>query len=220
MLHRLAGTIQSCNFPSRLARGIEPEAAPNAKGLLIHPDIARFDIDCRSYSVRTDRFEITTLAAPWVTILDITTKIFAEHLLFTPIKAFGINRRVHFGLPCTSARTKLGRVLAPIEPWGKYDQGMESNDTAFVGGLQSLVMKRKSSLDEHSLETNVTVEPSVRITDNTGVYMEVNCHHRLSGLPDGHGSEQAMALLSKRFESAAEEANSIIGTIMKMGNDQ
>lgn len=202
------------------ARGIEPEVASLDGDLLTHRDLASFSIDTRSYLVRTDRFQIETLAAPWVTILDITTKIFAEHLLYTPITGFGINRTVHFRLSSMSSRTRLGRVLAPIEPWGEYGHGMDTDDVAFTGGLQSLMMRQMSQWNGHTLETNVTVEPSVKITDNTGVYMHVNCHHFLADLPTGHGSEQAMTLLTERFEKATEEAETIIEAMMKMGKEQ
>ncbi|MCY3768618.1 MAG: hypothetical protein OXG56_04520 [Gammaproteobacteria bacterium] len=81
-------------------------------------------------------------------------------------------------------------------------------------------MKRRSLLDGNSLETNVTIGPSVKIVENTGVYMHVNCHHSLTDLPDGHGSEQAMTLLAQRFQTATEEAETIIEAMMKKGTEQ
>ena len=202
------------------ARGIEPEVGSSDGDLLSHRDIASFSIDTRSYLVRADRFQIETLTAPWVTILDITTKISGEHLLHTPITGFGVNRTVHFRLPSMSSRTQLGRMLAPIEPWGEYGQGMDTDDADLTGGLQSLLMRRKSFVDGFPMETNVKIEPSAQISDNTGVYMHVNGHHLLTDLPAGHGSEQAMTLLTERFEQATEEAQSIIEAMMKKGTEQ
>ncbi len=203
------------------ARGIEESATTSPDGdLLTHPSIANFSIDTRSYRVRTDLFQIETLVAPWVMVLDITTKIFAENLVHTPITGFGINRSVHFSLPSKSSRIRLGRILAPIEPWGEYGQGMDADDASLTGGLQTLMMRRSSLLDGHVLETNVTIEPSIKIPGNTGVYMHVNCHHSLADLPHGHGSEQAMNLLSKRFDTATKEAETIIEAMMKKGKEQ
>ena len=94
---------------------------------------------------------------------------------------------------------------------------MDTDEDTLTGGLQSLVMRRKSLLHEHSLETNVTIGPSAKITDHTGVFMHVNCHHSLAELPADHGSEQAMTLLTERFEQATEEAETIINAMMKTG---
>ncbi|MCY4358641.1 MAG: hypothetical protein OXD01_14095 [Gammaproteobacteria bacterium] len=153
-------------------------------------------------------------------LADITNKIFTEHLFHTPITAFGINRLVHFTLPSESSRIRLRRLLAPIQPWGEYGQGMEKNDTGLTGGLQSLTMRRSSSLDGIIMETNVNIEPSAKISSNAGVFMQVNCHHPLIDLPYGHGSEQAMSLLSKRFDNAINEAESIIDAMIKLGKQQ
>ena len=196
-------------------KGIEQEALDSDDDLLSHRDIAKFSIDTRSYLVRADRFQIETRSAPWVTILDIATKIFGEHLIHTPIVGFGINRTVHFGLPNVSSRIRLGRRLAPTEPWGQFGQGMDTDDISLTGGLQRLVMRRKSIVNGNSLETNVTIEPSVRITDNTGVYMHINGHHMLANLPKGHGSEQAINFLAERFEVAIEEAETVIEDMME-----
>ena len=202
------------------AKQIEQEVASKDDDLLSHPDIARFSFDTRSYFVRSDRFQIETCTAPWVSILDITTKIFGEHLLHTPITGFGVNRTVHFKLNSMSSRIQLGRKLAPIEPWGQYGDGMDTAKESLTGGLQSLVMKRKSLVDDNIFETNVTIEPSAKIQDNTGVYMNVNEHHLLNDLPNGYGSEQAITLLTNRFEPALEEADTIIESMMTTGQDQ
>ena len=202
------------------SKGIEQEAPASDGDLLTHRDVANFSVDTRSYLVRSDRFQIETRSAPWVTILDITTKIFGENLIHTPIAGFGVNRTVHFRLPSIASRIRFGRMLAPIEPWGQYGQEMDTEDIDLTGGLQRLVMRRKSLLNGNSLETNVTIEPSVQITDNTGVYMHVNGHHMLADLPEGHGSEEAMTLLAERFDLATEEAETIIGTMIEKGKQQ
>ncbi len=138
------------------AKAIESEATPAGGDLFIHHDIASFSIDTRHYVVRTDRFQMETLAAPWVTILDVTTKIFVEHLLHTPITGFGVNRTVHFGLPSMSSRNQLGRILAPIGPWGEYGQGMDTEDITLTGGLKSLLMQKSRCW------TNISWKPMSR----------------------------------------------------------
>ncbi len=159
---------------------------------------------------------IETTAAPWVTVLDITNKIFGGHLFNAPITAVGENCQVHFCLPSLSSRVRLGRNLAPIEHWGQFGQEMDTDDVELTGGLQSLSMTQKSLVGGVQMETNLTIKPSVRIKDNTGVYMHVNSHHLLTDLPADHGSEQAMTLLMEQFEPATEEADTIIETTMRL----
>ena len=183
-------------------------------------DFARFSIETRSYLVQTDRFQLATSTAPWVKILDITTKNFREHLNHTPITAFGINKEVHFRLSSWTARVRLGRTLAPVEPWGKFGQDMDVEQRNLTGGLQSLTMKRKSIVHGSRFETNVTIEPSSKISDGTGVYMRVNAHHSIEGVSDGYGSEEAMSLLAERFEPTLEESETIFNTIMVEGKKQ
>lgn len=196
-------------------KGIEEETSEDNGEVLTHRQIAQFSIDTRSYIIRPERFQLETVTAPWVKILDITTKIFGEFLYHTPISAVGINRIAHFKLPSLSSRTKLGRLLAPIEPWGDFGQRMEPSNDSSVGGLKSLTMRQMSTLGGHAWETSVTIEPSVRIAANTGVYMQINAHHLLSDATQAHGSEEAMALLGSRFDGAVNDADKIIDTIMR-----
>ncbi len=199
-------------------KGIEPDTSEVNGDLLSHRELTSFTIDTRSYFIRTDRFQLETLTAPWISICDITAKIFGEYLHHTPITEFGINRTVHFKLPNASSRVQLGRTIAPIEPWGDFGQEMKAGDNRPVGGLKSLTMKHSAvQFDGYSSETNVIIEPSSKIIGDTGVYMHVNAHHALNDLPKSHGSKEAMALLAKRFDSAVEKANTIFDTIMREG---
>ncbi len=200
------------------AMNIESENTNPESDLIIHNEIANFSIDTRSYLVQPTRFKIATDTAPWVRILDITYKIFTEHLNGTPIRAFGVNFEVHFKLRSFESRTKLGRILAPIEPWEKFGAEMDTEEKEMTGGLWSLTMKKKAqNISGSTRETYVKIEPSVRIKDNKGVYMNVNAHHQLTDLPEGYGSELGITLLSKRFDSSMVEANTIIDAMMKKG---
>ncbi len=199
--------------------GIEhdiPETDPN---LLIFKNLANFTIGSHAYYVQTNRFQLTTTVAPWVSILDVAVKIFRENLPHTPVSAFGINRSVHFKLPSIAARTRLGRKSAPIEPWGKYGCEMNSGTSETVpGGLQSLPMRCNKIKNDLHIETNVTIEPSSRIDDNIGVYMHVNEHHEVTGQSPVRGSEQSIAILQNCFELAIEDADRIIDS-MKNGGE-
>ena len=136
----LAGQFNPSIFhPSWLhSKGIEYKDPSPDDDLLSHRDVSTFTIDTRSYIIRTDRFQLETRSLPWITILDITAKIFGEYLTHTPITAVGINRTVHFKLPTMCSRIKLGRQLAPLEPWGNFGIDMDTEDINLTGGLQRL----------------------------------------------------------------------------------
>ena len=204
------------------ARDIEPEYSQvdDNSNFSFLDKIAQFTIDTRSYNIRENRFQIITTTAPWVSILDLTVKIFKEHLVHTPINGFGVNRTVHFKLPNYQLLNGLGRKLAPIEPWDDFGKDMETEDTALTGGLLSLTMQKRSLNEGNYSETNVKIEPSNILQSKTGVYMEVNSHHPLGELPDGHGSEQGMERLLNCFEESVKEADVIIEGIMKKGLSQ
>lgn len=198
------------------------DVEPGARGtvgdeILVHRDISRFQIDTRSYHIDEDRFQITTTVAPWVSILDIVGLVFGQLLPHSPVRAFGVNRTVHFRVADAATRVKIGRELAPIGPWGDFGTDMEAEEFDQVGGLQSLTMRKQSRFDEYNLQVNAKVQPSVQIENNTGVYMEVNCHHNLQGLPDGHGANQAVEVLSARFEESIAESEAIIDQVMGLG---
>jgi len=200
------------------SKGIEVDEPELSDNIITSRDFTQFSIDSRIYRFQTDRFQVETPTAPWVRLVDIATRIFCEHLHHTPIFALGINRDMHFRLPNASSRIRLGRKLAPIGPWGEYGKGMDAEDRVLTGGLQTLTMRQKSRLaDGHMVQTNATIEPSVRITDDSAVYVRVNSHHVLGNLPEGHGSEVAIDMLAKRFDPAVKEAEAIINTIMQAG---
>ena len=224
LLDRPSWSVQSGYLPSvwLSSKNIEPQiSAEDAKIDVVHRDHTSFSIDTRRYWVRGDRFQIETTSAPWVEIFDITRQVFEDHLIHTPIHSFGVNRNIHFSLTDRAARMRLGRKLAPIGPWGDFGKEMDTPDPNLTGGLQKLVMRRQARIDTARLETNVTIEPSVRTPDpTTGVYMEVNAHHAILDLPDGHGSREAMDLLSARFDEVLEEAEAIIEHMTKVGVGQ
>ena len=182
--------------------------------------IAQFTIDTRRYNIQENRFQIETTTAPWVSILDLTVKTFKEHLVHTPINAFGVNRTVHFKLSDYQSLLRLGRKLAPIEPWDDFGREMEAEDISLTGGLLSLKMQKRSLNEGNYWETNVTIEPSKILQSNSGVYMEVNSHHPLRQLPEGYGSEQGIEMLLNCFEESVNEADLIIEGIMKKGLTQ
>lgn len=187
---------------------------------IIHRDICQFTIETRNYFVEKDRLIVETMSAPWVLISDIVGRIFLEFLSHTPVRAFGINRDVHFTLPSPEHRVDLGRRLAPLPPWGTFGKSMHSDDPEMVGGLQRLNMRSKSRIEGAKVETNAIVEPSLRLNTDAAVYMRINSHHEISNLADGHGATEAVGLMTKRFETVIDESDAIVDQMMKEGLKQ
>ena len=186
---------------------------------IVHGDIAMFRIDTRYYKIENNRFSLEVTTAPWVHILDITRQIFGDFLSHTPIQAFGVNRRIHFPVKDIETRTEIGRKLAPIEPWGEFGQQMDELTSSGHpnGGLQSLTMRRVREENDVSILINTKIEPSARIKDNLGIFMEINNHHQLLDYKLEAGSGRAIELLCKVFEEEVQNADKIMETIMKYG---
>ena len=196
-------------------KDIEPNIQESeTKIQIVHNYVSSFSIGTRNYIVQRNTFQLETSTAPWIKIADITRQIFSDCLVHTPISAFGVNRNVYFRVNSIDARTRLGRSLAPIDPWGKFGREMDAEPSALIGGLRSLTMTRKSRGSSVRIDTNAQIEPSVRIDDGTGVNMNINFHHDLENLPDVYGSENAMQILTDRFEDEMDEAEIIINNIM------
>jgi hypothetical protein len=200
-----------------LAHGVEQDVPDdNVKTEIVHQDISRFSFDSRAYTVDQNRFQIQTAVAPWVKLLDITAMVFGELLIHTPIRAFGVNRDAHFNVQDQATRTKIGRTLAPIAPWGKFGEQMEPSETHEVGGLQSLTMRRLNSHEDYVRQTNARIEPSAHLKSPSGIYMQINSHFSIQGLDDGHGSEKAIENLAAQFQSCVNESEEIMSSIMEI----
>lgn len=94
---------------------------------IIHPQATEFDIPGQfSLHIDPTTFSITRTEAPLILAADAAVKIFSELLPHTPIAQLGINRTVHFSVGSSDERNRMGRLLAPIDPWGVW--GTELSD--------------------------------------------------------------------------------------------
>src|ERR1700677_1725949 len=108
-----------------------------------------------------------------VVIADLASRIFGDLLPHTPIGQLGINRSVHFNAGTQTERNRIGRLLAPLEPWGSW--GAEMIDTETVEsncGLRALTIIQQGRKDRKFGHIQTTVEPSLIISQGrTGIYM-------------------------------------------------
>ena len=191
------------------------QATDNAELQVAHPGLTLFSTEWLHLNIMTDRFEASTQRDPYVRVRDLLVRVFKEHLHHTPLKAFGINRDVHFRVADQVERDRIGRLLAPAEPWGPWKDELGLGGD--YGGMISLTMAQtRPEGRPPGGQVNVTVEPSSRIADGrSGIYVRVNDHYAI-GSDDIEGREELMGFLEDGFELSIQRSDSIIDYIMSL----
>ena len=194
--------------------GLLPEgAADSAEVEIIHPLVTEFTFDWLHLKVTAEHFSAETSQAPHVRVRDLVVRVFKERLPHTPWKAFGINRRVHFRVRNPAEQDRIGRTLAPVEPWGRWRRALGPDGEH--GGMTSLTM---SQIDPPGRASggriNVTVEPSIRIGDpRSGVYVGVNDHYPIDEASPTTG------ILEENFDASLERSDDIIDHVMSLAKE-
>ena len=184
--------------------------AATAQLVLAHKAIVQFNAEWLRLEVTRDQFRAETVQAPHVRVRDLVIRVFREHLHHTPVRAFGINRKVHFLVKSYAARDALGKKLAPVEPWG--DLGRELGLDGEYGGLSSLRMTQsKPEGRPEGGRINITVEPSGSNWRHgrLGVYVACNDHYAIGGTEPSAAGD-SMELLKNRFEASLSRSEKII----------
>lgn len=183
---------------------------------VIHNDYSSYKVGGREYSVQRDRFMVKTSSAPWIQIMDVATKVFGELLSHTPIHAFGVNFTQHYSLESFEKRKALGRLLAPIEPWGDFGNLMDVDDPKMVGGLLSLNMQFQEELEGCNVRVNSRVGPSSQLTSDVGVEMEINSHFALADYEVISGTAPSIQILTREFENRVAASEKIIQHVVNL----
>ncbi len=197
--------------------GLLPEKTVKIAGTkIVHPQIAIFEADWLNLHVQPESFQINTTQAPYVRLRDLAARIFRDHLPHTPLRVLGINREVHFSVRSFSVRDQLGRLLAPVEPWG--DWGRELEPDGEHGGMASLTMRQVNPQGRPlGGQINATVEPSNRIGQGRlGVYVQVNDHYTIEDVESQMGTSSIVDLLEDNFDESLRRADQIIDHIMSL----
>ena len=190
------------------------DAADNAELVLARPEITSFRYDWLNLQATSDRLSVESIQAPYVRLRDLVVRLFREHLPHTPIRAFGINRDVHFNVMAKERRDGISQAMAPTAAWGDWEQqlGLCGN----FGGLKSLTMTGSASSDRPKLDTiNTTIEPSNHVGGGlTGVYVGVNDHYTITEGPDS--SIQLVEQLESCFDESIQRSDAIVDHIMSL----
>jgi hypothetical protein len=196
--------------------GLLPQGTAEIATLEIaHGQATAFKADWLHLNVVPERFTVDTTQAPDVRIRDLVVRVFREHLNHTPLNAVGINRDVHFNVRSLEDRDRIGRRLAPIEPWGEWAE--ELGLDGMFGGMTSLTM---TQVDPEGRpkggRINVKVEPSVRIGGGrTGVYVNVNDHYQRDA-DQVEVAESVIEMLEHHFDASVQRSNRLIDHVMSL----
>ena len=111
----------------------------------------------------------------------------------------GINREVHFSVSSFSERDRIGRLLAPVKPWGDWGKKLEPDGKH--GGMTSLTMRQVNPEGRPpGGQVNVTVEPSNKIgEDRPGVYVRINDHYTMENLEGQMATSEIVTAAGEAF---------------------
>ena len=196
-----------------------PDRAVDVAELKIaQPQITAFRADWLELQIVPERFYISTTQPPFVRLQDLGVRVFREKLSHTPVHSMGINRQVHFLVNSTDQRDRIGRQLAPVEPWGDWGKALQPD--GYHGGMTSLTMTQVN-IEGRSPGglLNVTVQPSNRVglKGNTGVFVEVNDHYTVEDRKSQNATSDILDLLEEVFEDSLLRAEQIIDQLMSLG---
>ena len=193
------------------------EEAEAAKIQIIHEAISVFSLDWAQIRVEQNRFAIDVQDPPLIRAHDLVLKIFSEFLIHTPIHQMGINRVVHFSVGDFNTRDKIGKLLAPHDPWGEWGTKIVGSNPQLHGGMRALLMSQLEREDGYRGSINARVEPSQRPSLTlTGIYMEVNDHFVIGEADQITGSVEAMAILESQWLASMQRSEGIIDQIMAL----
>ena len=126
----------------------------------------------------------------------------------------GMNRNVHVPLGPADL-DRIGRALAPVEPWGRYVQELELDGQH--GGMTTLKMSQlRPTGRPPGCQVNVTVAPSARIGGGrSGIYIQVNDHYAIDDT-EVDGGQRLMQYLADDFSASITRSNGIVDHVLSL----
>ena len=188
--------------------------------------VVAFRVDMFELNVQQNRFVINSLDDhPAEHIKDLVISCFGKYLPHTPVTAMGINRNVHFDTGDFEVRDRVGSRLAPKDAWGKWGEEIqkaydEPRDKR--GGMLSITMLQQNlRLEGYNVSVQAKVEPSYKVEDGRGIFVDVNNHFELSddgqSIPD---ASLAVETLEANWKTSMSRAAMIADQIMALTEKQ
>ena len=183
---------------------------------IIHPEISNFRLGNKLIQADLTRFSVDTAEGPWVSIMDFVTKTFGRYLVHTPVNRVGINRHVHFGVGSEKKRNEVGRLLAPTIPWGEWGKRIDAAPQNRRGGFTNLTMQENRDGGRGAVQA--TVQPSLVIKGNSGIFINVNDDYVLQG-DDAKNAMAAINLVKDVFDKSIADSEWIIDQVMHLAKE-
>lgn len=191
---------------------LSEEDANKCKVKVIHPEITEFQNDWLKLQATPNRFYAGSTEHPLIRVHDFVVNTFKNHLSHTPISTLGINRRAHFSAGTADARDRVGKILAPREPWGEWGKLIDKGKGEDHGGLTSLTMQIQETDDREKGLIKITVQPSTKVV--AGIFADINDQYELADIDESLGSDRIIEILEDRFNASIERSEKIIDQIM------
>lgn len=196
-----------------LITGAQADAAEVA---LVHPSLSNFRIEWFTVTVETDKFQISSTEQPFVRLRDLVIRIFRELLPHTPLAKLGINREAHFNVGSQEVREQMGRRLAPPQAWGEWCARITAGEGERHGGLRSIQMEERDLDDRVRGYVSATVQPSLRIPGNAGVYIAINDHYEISDVSKPKDAGEMINKLTENWDKSMRKSEHIMDQVMRL----
>lgn len=151
---------------------LSPDEADRADVEVIHKELARFRAANLRFDVLSSRCLVLAEAEPFVRALDTVALLFLKSLPHTPIRGIGLNYYVHVELGDQAKRMRFGREIAPVAIWEEAGLDVTGADGTKTGGASDVTMQTLRD-DGQKGFIQATVQPSYRIPNNSGLFVQV-----------------------------------------------
>ena len=197
---------------------LQPSVAETADLRVAKKELTAFQVDWLLLHASAERLQVEALQPPYVQVCDLIARVFKEQLPNSPIRGLGINRHVHFPVRGYDQYDRIGKKLAPVEPWGSLGEKLGLHQEH--GGMTSLTMSQlKPEGRPMGGQINITVQPSVRIGEGRiGVYVGINDHFDIDSASNKN-AKHAMHLLETEFDTSLARGDQIVDQIMSIAED-
>ena len=162
------------------------------------------------------RLSMETAEAPWIDLCDFAARTLTV-IPSTPINQMGINRLVHFSVGTEERRNRIGQILAPLEPWGEWGKEIAESPPERRGGCIDLTMRLPRIGEGYKGHLQISVQPSVHIRGNVGIYALTNDHYDVGPITETADCVAITKLLIDNFERSIERSEQLIDQVMSLG---
>jgi len=157
---------------------------------IVHRQMVAFNAGWFEVQVTDDRFSVSSLTAPSYDLLrDLVLGTF-RLLRYTPLRAMGLNKDVHYRIASEEAWHAIGHKLAPAANW---------EPVLKQPGMRSLLIEGVRD-DDLPGYIHVKVEPSLRV--DPGLYVSVNDHYEVVDPVPAEGASRVLKILEEQWTNS------------------